>query len=44
MLIPYEQLYIQSLHQERKLTAEQYPGEQNPLFHLVIDPPTHHIT
>ena len=34
MLIPYEQLFIQSLHQERKLIA----GEQNPLFQLVIDP------
>ena len=38
MLIPYEQLFIQSLHQEGKLIAEQYPGEQNPLFQLVIDP------
>jgi len=38
MLIPYEQLFIQSLHQERKLIAEQYPGEQTPLFQLVIDP------
>jgi len=38
MLIPYEQLFIRSLHQERKLIAEQYPGEQTPLFQLVIDP------
>ena len=38
MLIPYEQLFIQSLHQERKLIAEQYPDEQNTLFQLVIDP------
>ena len=38
MLIPNEQLFIQSLHQERKLIAEQYPGEQTPLFQLVIEP------
>ena len=38
MLIPYEQLFIQSLHQERKLIAEQYPGEQNPLFQPVTEP------
>jgi len=38
MLIPYEQLFIQSIHQERKLTAEQYPGEQKLLFQLVIEP------
>jgi len=38
VLIPYEKLFIQSLNQERKLIAEQYPGEQNPLFQLVIDP------
>jgi len=38
MLIPYEQLFIQSLHQERKLTVEQYTGEQTPLFQPVIEP------
>ena len=37
MLIPYKQLFIQSLHQEGKLIAEQHPGEQNLLFQLVID-------
>ena len=36
-LIPYEQLFIQSLCQEGKLIPEQYPGEQNPLFQLAID-------
>jgi hypothetical protein len=38
MLIPYEQFFIQSLHQKGKLIAEQYPGEPNPLFQLVTDP------
>lgn len=38
MLIPYEQVFIQSLHKEVKLTAEQYPGEQNPLFQSVNGP------
>jgi hypothetical protein len=38
MLIPYEQFFIQSHYQEGKLIAEQYAGEQNPLFPLVIDP------
>jgi hypothetical protein len=38
MLIPCEQLFIQSLHQEGKLIAEQHPGEPNLLFQLVIDP------
>jgi hypothetical protein len=38
MLIPYEQLFIQSIHQEGKLVIEQHPGERNLLFQLVIDP------
>jgi len=37
-LIPYEWLYIQSLHQRKKLLPEQSPGDPNPLFKLVIDP------
>jgi len=37
MLIPYEQLYIQSFHHNGKLTPEQNCGEQNPLFALVDD-------
>ena len=40
MLIPYEQFYIQSLHQAGKLIPEQYPVEPNPLFQLAIHPPT----
>jgi hypothetical protein len=39
MLIPYEQFYIQSLHQAGKLISEQYPSEPNPLFQLAIYPP-----
>jgi hypothetical protein len=38
LLIPYEQLFIQSLHQEGRLIAEQHPGEPNLLFELIIDP------
>jgi len=36
-LIPYERLYIQSLHQRKKLIPEQSLGDLNPLFQLVID-------
>ena len=39
MLIPYEQFYIQSLHQADKLIPEQYPSEPNPLFQLTIHTP-----
>jgi hypothetical protein len=42
MLIPYEQFYIQSLHQADKLISEQYPGEVNPLVQLAIHPLTLH--
>jgi hypothetical protein len=38
-LIPYEQSYIQSLHQAGNLISEQWPGEPNPLFQLAIHPP-----
>ena len=38
LLLPYEQYYIQSLHQERRLIPEQSPGETNPLFQTVINP------
>jgi hypothetical protein len=38
MLIPYEQFYIQSLHQACKLSPKQYPGKPNPLFQLAIHP------
>ena len=39
MLTSYEQLYIQTLHQEGKLIPEQYPGELNPLFQVAIHTP-----
>jgi len=38
MLIPYEQFFIQSLHQEGQLIPKQYPGEQNLLLQLAADP------
>jgi len=37
MLIPYEQLFIQTYHHNEHLTTEQGLGEPNPLFQLVID-------
>jgi len=49
MLIPYEQLLIQTFHQNGKLIPEQNCGEQNPLFLLATDysltePPAHNHT
>ena len=41
LLLPYEQYYIQSLHQE-KLIPEQSPGETNPLFQTVTNPQPPH--
>jgi len=44
VLLPYEQYYIQSLHQVGKLIPEQSPGETNHLFQTVINPqPPHSI-
>ena len=40
-LIPYERLYIQTLHQAGKLIPERYPGDPNPLFQAVNVP---HLT
>ena len=37
ILIPYEQLFIQTFHHNGNLITEQGTGEQNPLFHLAID-------
>ena len=37
MLIPYEQLFIQTFYHNGTLIAEQSQGEHNPLFHLAID-------
>ena len=44
MLIPYEQYYIQTLHQEGKLILEQYPGKLNPLFQTAINHQPPHTT
>jgi hypothetical protein len=37
ILIPYEQLFIQSFHHNGNLITKQGTGEQNPLFQLAID-------
>jgi hypothetical protein len=37
VLIPYEQLFIQTFHHNGNLITEQGTGEPNPLFQLVID-------
>jgi len=44
LLLPYEQYYIQSLHQAGRLIPEQSPGETNPLFQMVINPQPPHPT
>jgi hypothetical protein len=37
LLIPYEQLFIQTFYHYGILITEQGTGEQNPLFHLAVD-------
>jgi hypothetical protein len=37
MLIPYEQLFIQTFHHNGNLIMEQGTGEQNPLFQSATD-------
>jgi hypothetical protein len=37
MLIPYEQLFIQTYHRNGHIITEQSLGEPNLLFQLVID-------
>jgi len=44
LLLPYEQYYIQSLHQAGRLIPEQSPGETNPLFQTAINPQPPHPT
>ena len=41
LLLPYEQYYIQSLHQERKLIPEQSPGETKPCSKRSLAPNPH---
>jgi len=39
MLTPYEQYFIQTLHQEGRLIPKQSPGgKKKPLLQLAIDP------
>ena len=38
LLTPYEQYFIQTLHQDGQLIPEQFTGEKNPLLQLAIDP------
>jgi len=35
LLLPYEQMYIQSLHHNNELIPEQHPNEHNPMFELL---------
>jgi hypothetical protein len=37
LLIPYEQLLIQTFHHKGTLVPEQSQGEHNPLFQLATD-------
>jgi hypothetical protein len=41
MLIPYEQLYIQTYHQNGHLIPEQNAGDSKPLFQLISDTVLH---
>ena len=38
LLTPYEEYFIQTLHQEDQLIPEQFAGGKNPLLHFAIDP------
>jgi hypothetical protein len=38
LLLPYEQLYIQSHHQKGKLIPEQHNPDPNPILQLACDP------
>jgi len=41
-LIPYEQMYIQSFHQNNELIPEQHPNEHNPMFDFLHSNTTRH--
>jgi len=41
LLLPYEQMYIQSLYHNNELIPEQNPNEFNPLFQLLHINNTH---
>ena len=42
LLLPYEQMYIQLLHQNNDLIPEQHPNEFNPMFQLLHINNKHH--
>jgi len=35
LLLPYEQLYIQTYHQHKQLISKQYIGKHNPIYQLI---------
>jgi hypothetical protein len=35
LLLPYEQMYMQSLNHSKELIPEQHPKEHNPMFELL---------
>jgi hypothetical protein len=37
LLVPFEQLYIQSYHHNERLIPEQHIGEHNPMHQLIHD-------
>ena len=41
-LLPYEQMYIQSLHHTIELIPEQHPNKHNPMFDLLHSNTTRH--
>ena len=42
LLLPYEQLYIQSFHHNNELIREQHPNEHKPMFDLLHSNTAHH--
>ena len=37
LLLPYEQLYIQTYHHQKQLIPEQHKKEHNPMYQLIYD-------
>ena len=42
LLLPYEQMYIQSLHHNNELIPEQHLNDHNPMFDFLHSNTTHH--
>jgi len=42
LLLPYEQMYIQSFHHSNELIPEQHLNEHNPMFYLLHSNTTRH--